>query len=57
MQPSACVRLIERGSLKLRRNHSQWVCGLDFVRRARSLWVLRINVGRHNKHFVVSDFR
>lgn len=29
MQPSACVRLIERGSLKLRRNHSQWVCGLD----------------------------
>lgn len=29
--------------LKLRRNHSQWVCGLDFV--------------RHKKHFVVSDFR
>lgn len=43
MQPSACVRLIERGSLKLRRNHSQWVCGLDFA--------------RHKKHFVVSDFR
>ena len=43
MQRSACVRLIERGSLKLRRNHSQWVCGLDFV--------------RHKKHFVVSDFR
>ena len=29
MQPAACGRLFVRSSLKLRRNHSQWVCGLD----------------------------
>lgn len=42
MQSSACVGLVEMGSLELRRNHPQWV------------WAQSV---QHKKRFIVSDFR